>query len=117
MQVAIFFGSKSPPMPFDVAIEEICHGRFRLMPRSLGWWVVAVNQLGSILFFISGLAAYVRPATDEVINTDVMNWGTALGAFCFSVAGVAQLFERPERPEKPPAPVDAATSTGSRKAA
>ncbi len=100
-----------------VAIEEICHGRFRLMPRSLGWWVVAVNQLGSILFFISGLAAYVRPATDEVINTDLMNWGTALGAFCFSVAGVAQLFERPERPEKPPVPVDAASSTGSRKAA
>jgi hypothetical protein len=83
-----------------VAIEEICHGRFRLMPRSLGWWVVAVNQLGSILFFLSGLAAYVRPATDEVINTDLMNWGTGLGALCFSVAGIAQLFERPESPAK-----------------
>jgi hypothetical protein len=83
-----------------VAIEEICHGRFRLMPRSLGWWVVTVNQLGSILFFLSGLAAYVRPVTDEVINTDLMNWGTALGAFCFSAAGIAQLFERPENPKK-----------------
>ena len=100
-----------------VAIEEICHGRFRLMPRSLGWWVVAVNQLGSILFFVSGLAAYVRPATDEVINTDLMNWGTALGALCFSVAGVAQLFERPETPKKPSAAVDASKPVDSRKAA
>ena len=100
-----------------VAIEEICHGRFRLMPRSLGWWVVTVNQLGSILFFLSGLAAYVRPATDEVINTDLMNWGTALGAFCFSAAGIAQLFERPDKPGKPPAPVDAGEPAGSRKAA
>jgi len=99
-----------------VAIEEICHGRFRLMPRSLGWWVVTVNQLGSILFFLSGLAAYVRPVTDEVINTDLMNWGTALGAFCFSAAGIAQLFERPDKPGKPPAPVDAGGPAGSRKA-
>ena len=29
-----------------VAIVEICHGRFRWMPASLGWWVVTVNQLG-----------------------------------------------------------------------
>ena len=94
-----------------VAIEEICHGRFRLMPRSLGWWVVTVNQLGSILFFLSGLAAYVRPATDEVINSDLMNWGTGLGALCFSVAGVAQLFERPESPAKRP---DAAPAGGPR---
>ena len=94
-----------------VAIEEICHGRFRLMPRLLGWWVVSVNQLGSILFFLSGLAAYVRPATDEVINSDLMNWGTGLGALCFSVAGVAQLFERPESPAKRP---DAAPAGGPR---
>jgi len=94
-----------------VAIEEICHGRFRLMPRLLGWWVVSVNQLGSMLFFVSGLAAYVRPATDEVINSDLMNWGTGLGALCFSVAGVAQLFERPESPAKRP---DAAPAGGPR---
>jgi len=100
-----------------VAIQEVCHGRFRLMPGSLGWWVVAVNQLGSILFLLSGLAAYVRPLTDEVINSDLVNWGTALGAFCFSAAGVAQLFERPERPGKPTSPVEATRSAGSRKAA
>ena len=100
-----------------VAIQEVCHGRFRLIPRSLGWWVVAVNQLGSILFFLSGLAAYIRPVTQSVINTNVMNWGTALGAFCFSAAGIAQLFERPDNPNKPSAAASTDGVTESQQAA
>ena len=79
-----------------IGIIEVCHGRFRLLPRELGWWIVTVNQVGSWLFFLSGLAAFVRPATGEVISVAMINWGTALGAACFSVAGVAQLFERPD---------------------
>ena len=79
-----------------IGILEVCHGRFRLIPRSLGWWIVTVNQLGSWLFFASGLAAFVRPATGDVISVAVINWGTALGAACFSMAGLAQLFERPD---------------------
>lgn len=86
-----------------LGIIEVCHGRFRLAPRSLGWWIVTVNQVGSWLFLLSGLAAYVRPATGEVINVALINWGTALGAACFSAAGVAQLFERPDS-SPPPAP-------------
>ena len=78
-----------------IGIIEVCHGRFRLMPSSLGWWIVMVNQIGSWLFLLSGLAAFVRPVTGEVISVGVINWGTALGAACFSVAGLAQLFERP----------------------
>ena len=78
-----------------IAIIEVCHGRFRLIPRSLGWWIVAVNQLGSWLFLLSGLAAFVRPATGDVISVHLVNWGTAWGALCFSLAGIAQLFERP----------------------
>ncbi len=84
-----------------VAIEEVCHGRFRLLPRSLGWWLVTVNQLGSILFFVAGLAAYIRPSNTSAEHLGLVNWGTALGALCFAVAGVAQLFERPDRPPRP----------------
>lgn len=79
-----------------IAIIEVCHGRFRFLPHALAWWIVTVNQLGSWLFLLSGLAAFVRPATGTVINVAVINWGTALGAACFSAAGVAQLFERPD---------------------
>lgn len=85
-----------------IGIIEVCHGRFRLMISSLGWWIVIVNQLGSWLFFASGLAAFVRPVTGDVISLDVINWGTALGAACFSLAGLAQLFERPDSSQAVP---------------
>ncbi|MFI6582740.1 hypothetical protein [Embleya sp. NPDC050493] len=78
-----------------LALVEVCHGAPRLLPRGLGWWIVAVNQLGSILFMVSALAAYTRPATDSPVNIDIANWGTLTGALCFSVGGVLQLFERP----------------------
>ncbi|MFH9725892.1 hypothetical protein ACH4M4_23440 [Streptomyces sp. NPDC017254] len=78
-----------------LALVEVCHGGPRLLPRSLGWWIVAVNQLGSVLFMVSALAAYTRPATGSPVNIDIANWGTLTGALCFSVGGVLQYFERP----------------------
>ncbi|MFH9015432.1 hypothetical protein ACH4C6_29190 [Streptomyces sp. NPDC017943] len=79
-----------------LAVVEICHrGWPCLRRRSLGWWIVVVNQLGSILFMISALAAYTRPATGSLINADIANWGTLLGAGYFSAGGLLQLFERP----------------------
>ncbi|MEK9524207.1 hypothetical protein ACIOMM_34275 [Streptomyces sp. NPDC087908] len=78
-----------------LSLAEICHGRPCLRRRDLGWWIVAVNQLGSILFMVSATAAYTRPATGSLINADVANWGTLTGALCFSVGGVLQHYERP----------------------
>ncbi|MFD0122544.1 hypothetical protein [Streptomyces virginiae] len=79
-----------------LGFAEICHRPWPCFrSRSLGWWVVAVNQLGSILFMISALAAFTRPATGSLVNVDIANWGTLTGALCFSVGGVLQLFERP----------------------
>lgn len=79
-----------------LAFSEICHAhRPCLRCRSLGWWIVAVNQFGSVLFMVSATAAYTRPATDSLVNGDIANWGTLLGAACFSLGGVLQLFERP----------------------
>ncbi|QTI50184.1 hypothetical protein JYK04_08060 [Streptomyces nojiriensis] len=79
-----------------LAFAEICHRPWPCVrSRSLGWWVVAVNQLGSVLFMVSALAAFSRPATGSLVNVDIANWGTLTGALCFSVGGVLQLFERP----------------------
>ncbi|MGW6691280.1 hypothetical protein [Streptomyces sp. NPDC054961] len=79
-----------------LAFAEICHRPWPcLRSRTLGWWVVAVNQFGSVLFMVSALAAFTRPATGSLINTGVANWGTLLGALCFSIGGVLQAFERP----------------------
>ncbi|MXM65735.1 hypothetical protein GR925_20345 [Streptomyces sp. HUCO-GS316] len=78
-----------------LAFVEICHGRFCLRRRSLGWWIVAVNQLGSVLFMVSALAAFTRPATGSLVNADIANWATLTGASCFSLGGLLQLYERP----------------------
>ncbi|WP_433854957.1 hypothetical protein [Streptomyces kronopolitis] len=78
-----------------LAVIEVCHGRPCLHARSLGWWIVAVNQLGSALFMVSALAAFSRPATGSLVNVGVANWGTLTGALCFAFAGVLQARERP----------------------
>jgi len=63
-------------------------------PRQLGWWIVAVNQLGSVLFMVSAVASFVR-ADGDMIAIGIANWGTLTGALCFAVAGVLQEFEHP----------------------
>ncbi|WP_055602897.1 hypothetical protein [Streptomyces aureus] len=79
-----------------LAFAEICHrSRPCVRSRSLGWWVVAVNQFGSVLFMVSALAAFTRPSTQSLVNADIANWGTLCGALCFALGGVLQAFERP----------------------
>ena len=68
--------------------------------RDLGWWIVAVNQLGSILFMVSAVASFVRPSTDDALAIGVANWGTLTGALCFAVAGLMQEFEHPLGPRR-----------------
>ncbi|WP_327684391.1 hypothetical protein [Streptomyces sp. NBC_00467] len=78
-----------------LALVEVCHGRPGVRPLDLGWWIVAVNQLGSVLFLVSALAAFTHPSTGSVVNIVVANWGTLTGAACFFVGGLFQFFERP----------------------
>ncbi len=78
-----------------LAMLEVGGGRVRVRADVLGWWVVAVNQLGSVLFLLAGLAAFIRPATDQAINAGIVNWGTFAGATCFAVGGLLQAFDTP----------------------
>ena len=70
-------------------------GHVVLRVREVTWWVVAVNQIGSILFFLAGLAAFTRPATSTAVDIGLVNWGTFAGAVCFAIGGVIQLFDKP----------------------
>ena len=65
-----------------------------LRGKGLGWWIVVVNQLGSVLFMVSGVASFVR-ADGDMIAVGIANWGTLTGALCFAIAGLAQFFEPP----------------------
>jgi hypothetical protein len=74
---------------------EVGGGRISIRPRVMDWWVVAVNQLGSVLFFLAGLAAFTRPATSQAVDVGLVNWGTFAGAALFAAGGVIQAFDTP----------------------
>ena len=78
-----------------LAMLAVGDGRVRVRPRILGWWVVAVNQLGSVLFFLAGLAAFTRPTTSQAVDAGLVNWGTFAGAVCFAAGGLIQAFDTP----------------------
>lgn len=78
-----------------LAMLDACDGRIGVRVHSLGWWVVAVNQFGSFLFFLAGVAAFTRPATSRALDFGLVNGGTFAGAVCFAVGGVLQVFDRP----------------------
>lgn len=78
-----------------LAMLEVCEGRIRVRASIPGWWVVAINQLGSIVFFLAGIAAFTRPATSRALDIGLVNWGTFVGAVCFAVGGVIQAFDTP----------------------
>ncbi|HEY1855214.1 MAG TPA: hypothetical protein VGG40_11550 [Solirubrobacterales bacterium] len=77
-------------------------GRETLAEEPLEWSVALINQLGSILFIVAAVAAFVRPATGDALAVGVANWSTLTGALCFAVAGAVQELERPAPPPAPP---------------
>lgn len=74
---------------------DVGAGPLAVHVHEVGWWLVAVNQLGSILFFLAGIAAFTRPATSRALDAGLVNWGTFAGAICFALGGVIQVFVRP----------------------
>ena len=59
--------------------------------RDRSWSISAINMLGSILFGISAIGAYVIPDTDDLLNTAWSNGGTLFGAICFLIGALLVL--------------------------
>jgi hypothetical protein len=78
-----------------MAMVDISGSWWRLRGEGLGWWIVFVNQVGSVLFMVSGVASFVR-ADGDMIAVAIANWGTFGGAACFAVAGFMQFYEPPD---------------------
>lgn len=83
-----------------LALVEIGGGRRFWRHRDLGWWIVGVNQIGSVLFMVSAVASFVEPASAEALNAGIANLGTLTGALCFAFAGLMQEFEHPLGPRR-----------------
>jgi hypothetical protein len=84
-----------------LAMAGIAGGFWRVWHRrDLGWWIIAVNQVGSVLFMVSAVATFVRLSSGDMLATGIANWGTLLGALCFAFAGLMQEFEHPLGPRR-----------------
>jgi hypothetical protein len=77
-----------------LAMVDISGSWWRLRGEGLGWWIVVVNQVGSVLFMVAAVASFVR-ADGDMIAVGIANWGTLTGALCFAVAGAMQFREPP----------------------
>ncbi|MBS1676403.1 MAG: hypothetical protein JST08_03370 [Actinobacteria bacterium] len=78
-----------------LAMVDISGSWWDLRGEGLGWWIVFVNQVGSVLFMVSAVASFVR-ADGDMIAVGIANWGTFAGAACFAVAGFMQFYEPPD---------------------
>jgi len=67
-------------------------------PRVRGWWVNALNLLGSAFFGLAALASLIQPATNEPVSAHVANGGTAAGALCFLIGALLLLPDASPRP-------------------
>jgi hypothetical protein len=74
---------------------DISGSWWRLRAEGLGWWIVFVNQVGSVLFMVAAVASFVR-ADGDMIAVGIANWGTLTGALGFAIAGAMQFFEPPD---------------------
>jgi hypothetical protein len=77
-----------------LAMVDIAGSWWKVKGEGLGWWIVFVNQVGSVLFMVSAVASFVR-ADGDMIAVGIANWGTLTGALCFAVAGAMQFREAP----------------------
>ncbi len=77
----------------ELAYAEVCHRWICFRNRTLSWWIVALNMLGSIAFGAAAIASLVEPATGLPISARISNGGTALGGLCFLIGAIALMPE------------------------
>jgi hypothetical protein len=82
------FGSIAFLISSALAFAEVCHRWLCMRRRSLSWWIVAINLLGSIAFGASAIASLVEPSSGEQVSARIANAGTSLGGLCFLVAAL-----------------------------
>ncbi len=82
------FGSVAFLVSSALAFAEVCHRWFCFRRRSLSWWIVALNLLGSIAFGVSAVASLVEPSSGEPVSARIANSGTWVGGVCFLIGAV-----------------------------
>ena len=78
---------------------EVSHGWTSWQPRNLSWWIPLANLIGSVAFGVSAVAAFVVPATGALLDVELSNLGTFIGALCFLGGALLLLPERTLAPQ------------------
>lgn len=52
------------------------------------WRIAMLNMVGSVFFGISAIASLIDPSTGDVLDADLTNSTTFLGAVCFLAGGL-----------------------------
>jgi hypothetical protein len=73
------------------AISALGVGFWRVRLRALPWWIAWLNMLGSVAFMASAIASFVLPSTDKLLDLQLANVGTFLGAVCFLIGAALML--------------------------
>jgi hypothetical protein len=82
------FGSIAFLVASELAFAEVCHRWLCIYHRSLSWWIVAINLLGSVAFGVSAIASLIEPSTGQAVSARIANAGTSLGGICFLTAAL-----------------------------
>jgi len=97
------YGSACFLVASSLAWFEVCHGVGAWRPRSISWWITAVNLGGSVAFGVSAAASFVEP-DGTLRSLALTNLGTFVGAIGFLVGAVLLLPERTAAAPRAPAP-------------
>jgi YrhK-like protein len=82
------FGSVAFLVSSELAFAEVCHRWASFRRRSLSWWIVAVNLLGSIAFGLSAVASLIEPGSGQAVSARLANAGTSVGGACFLIGAL-----------------------------
>jgi hypothetical protein len=104
------FGSICFLVSSELAYAEVCHHWLCLRQRSLSWWIVTLNLLGSVAFGAAAIASLIEPSSGEPFSARIANAGTALGGLCFLVAALALMPEAADEPSAASAVLEGAGS-------
>jgi hypothetical protein len=88
------YGSVCFLLSSALAVQATTHRDGLWDPEVRNWWSTWLNMAGSIAFGASAVAAYVVPSSGDLLNAELVNLGTFVGALCFLVAA---LLVRPPR--------------------
>ena len=110
---ADFLGSALFLISSWLAYGEVASALTTHRRKSLTWWVVLSNLLGSVAFGISAITSFLLPSVGTMINANVTNLTTAIGGACFFVGALLQLIEtnRENAEENKNNPADLGRST------